>query len=312
MILIGSRALALRAPVALHRSPVDFDWVCTQIEFEDWMEHNSAKVNPTKISLLPEFHKMIVEGSTNCEFEIIHPGTSNELLVDLIKQDSQTIETSFGLIPTLDLLFTIKDSHKYKKFHQSALGFWKTAIDWHSMASMGACVRQEYQDFATLRREESYAGQRHPKLNVSKDNFFKDDGIVYQYNHDDIHRAVMLHPKPAYEYYLVPGEEVKCSKDLFFQVSEDIRLSGAVEEGLTLALERSLVAHPNVWTPDFAFKFAYAKVCTSITSGFFRKYCFENLPAAMKLYRERYQDYFERFQQALAEGRVRPFDGSKY
>jgi G:T/U-mismatch repair DNA glycosylase len=312
MILIGSRALSLRCSLALRRKPVDFDWVCTQEEFDTWMETSSAKVNPTKVYPLPDFHKMIVEGSTNCEFEIMQPGTSSELLRDLVEHDKDSFQTPFGWVPTVNLLFTIKDSHKYKKFQHSANGFWKTAMDWHTMKRLGAQVLPEYQAFAKLRQEEAYAGQKHPKLNVSKDAFFKDDSVEYRYDHDDIHRAVMKHERPAYEYYLAPGEQVKCSKDSFFQVSEDIRLHGAVQEAVTLALERSLIPHPGVWTPDFAFKFAYAKVCTSITSGFFRKYCFENLPQAIRLYNEQYTNYHQSFLQALEAGKVKPFTGSKY
>ena len=63
MILIGSRALALRAPGALSRKPLDFDWCSTKQEFDTWMETNSHKVSPTKVYELPEFHKWIVEGT---------------------------------------------------------------------------------------------------------------------------------------------------------------------------------------------------------------------------------------------------------
>ena len=175
MILIGSRALKLRSNNVLSRAPLDFDWVCTQEEYEAWMDKNAAKLNPTKVYPLPEFHKMIVEGSTNCEFEIIQPGSSNELLQQLVEGNTESIETPFGWIPSVDLLFTIKDSHKYKKFHLSSNGFWKTAMDWHTMRRLGASVRPEYQAFSKLRQKETY-NYAHPKLNVNKDDFFKDDG----------------------------------------------------------------------------------------------------------------------------------------
>src|SRR5271165_7693485 len=85
MILIGSRALALRCPQALGRKPLDFDFLCSKKEFDVWMEKNSYKVNPTKVYELPEFHKFIVESATTpCEFEIITPGTSSELLAGLV------------------------------------------------------------------------------------------------------------------------------------------------------------------------------------------------------------------------------------
>ena len=179
MILVGSRALALRAPSALFRKPLDFDWICTQAEYEAWMEKNSAKVQPKKIYAEngKSFHKMIVEGSTNLEFEIIQAGTSSEILQKLVEGNSESLETPFGWVPTFDLLFTIKSSHKFLK---NSPHFWKTLVDYHVMKKMGATVRPEYQEFLSLREKETY-NYTHPKLNVSKDNFFKDDGLVYTF-----------------------------------------------------------------------------------------------------------------------------------
>jgi hypothetical protein len=308
MILIGSRALALRAPMALQRKPCDFDWICTQQEYEVWMEKNAAKLNPTKVYPLPEFHKMIVEGSTNCEFEIIQSGNSNELLVDLVEKDPETIETPFGKIPNLDLLFAIKDSHKYKKFHLSANGFWKTAMDWHTMKRLGPSVRPEYQEFSKLRQKETY-NYAHPKLNVGKDDFFKDDGISYVFDHDTIHQSVARFEHPAYTYYMEDGAQVNCSKKKFFEIDQSIRLAGVVEEAAVLAIERSLVPHPGTWTPEYAWKFALAKVCSSITSGWFRAFGYEHLPEVLKLAPV---GYWNKFRADVEEGLVKPFTGSKY
>lgn len=312
MILIGSRALALRAPLLLQRKPLDFDFVCTKPEFDSWLENNISKLGSPEVYEMPEFHKWIVKGSSICEFEIITPCTSSELLVDLVNADKDTIDTPFGKIPSVDLLFTIKDSHKYKKFNFQSNGFWKTTIDWHMMNHVGAKVRPEYAAFHKLRKAEAYAGQKHPKLNVSKDNFFKDDGLEYKYDHDSLHESVKLFDRPAYTYYLKDNEPVLCDKNKFFSVSEDIRLAGGVEEGLTLALERSLIPHDGVWSPDQAFKFACAKVASSITSGFFREYCFNNIFNILKLYNNTSKNYYEKFKEDVKTGLVKPFTGTKY
>ncbi len=306
MILIGSRAMALRMPQILKRQPVDFDWVCTLDEYQEWMKKNSDKVNPTKMYELPEYNKFIVEGTTNCEFEIIKPDTSNELLADLVSKDPDTFETPFGKIPSLDLLFTIKDSHKYKKFGDSPNHFWKNTLDWHRMNSIGAKVRPEYQEFLKLREKETYT-YLHPKLNTTKDQFFQDDGIKYEVEHDDIHESVKRFDKPAYAYYLKDDEEVLCDKSKFFNISHSIRIAGVVEEAATLAIERSLIPH-GTWTAKQAWVFALAKVCTSITSGWFRKFAFENVFEVLNNYPE---GYWEKFQQDRASGKVRPFSGKK-
>lgn len=49
MILVGSRALKLRAPMLLKRDPLDFDWVSSMDEYESWLNKNSYKINPKSI-----------------------------------------------------------------------------------------------------------------------------------------------------------------------------------------------------------------------------------------------------------------------
>lgn len=305
MILIGSRALSLRAGQLLTRKPLDFDFVCTMEEYEQWMDKNSSKLNPTKIYPEKGGQKMIVEGATNCEFEIITPGTSTEMLRNLVEGSPESIETSFGWVPSLDMLFTLKSSHKYLK---NSPHFWKTMVDYQVLKRAGCTVRPEYQEFFKLRQKETY-NYAHPKLNQSKDGFFADDSIHYEVEHDDIHESVKRLDKPAYCYYLKDGEEVQCDKNKFFNAGREVQMSGVIEEAAVLAIERSLIPHPGVWTPQFAWKFALSKVCSSITSGWFREFAYDNALEILKMYPE---GYWEKFQQDRAAGLVRPFSGKKY
>lgn len=300
MILIGSRALMLRAPKALMRAPVDFDWICTQEEFDTWVKEQSHKVEPTKIYPLNDGKKMIVEGRTNCEFEIIQPSSSSELLQSLVMNDKHSLHTSFGLIPNLDLLFTIKSSHKYLK---NSPYFWKTFLDYHVMKKMGASIRPEYQEFFKLREKETYT-YKLPNLNQDKKNFFSDDGLQYVWDHDSIHKAVAIFDKPAYLYYAKDNAEVQSDKAKFFACERAIQLAGVVEEAATLAIERSLVPHPGVWTPEYAWRFALSKVCSSITSGWFRSFAYENGMEIVKLYPT---NYWDKFQAGIKSGLVKPY-----
>lgn len=303
MLLIGSRALSLQAPRLLGRQPQDFDFVCTREEFDKWLELNSAKVKPKKV--YPEKNKMIVEGASNCEFEIIEPGTSSEMMHNLVVGDPETLDTPFGLVPNVDMLFTIKTSHRYLR---NSPHFWKTVVDYHVLKRAGAKVRPEYKEFLKLREKETYT-YKHPKLNVTKNDFFQDDGIQYVWDHDDIHKSVAIGERPAYTYYLKDGAQVDCDKQKFFALPQEVRLNGVVEEAAVLAIERSLVPHPGVWTPEFAWKFALAKVCSSITSGWFREFGYEHLPEILKMRPTR---YWEKFQEDCSAGKVKPFTGSKY
>jgi|SRR5579885_1297964 len=309
MILIGSRALALRASQALLRKPVDFDFVCTMEEFENWRSANSEKAGTEKVypvnALDGSIKKMVAEGKTNCEFEIIRPGTSSEMLVQMVEADSETIETPFGKVPNFDLLFTLKTSHRYLK---NSPHFWKTLVDYHVMKKLGAQVRPEYKDFLKLREKETYT-YSHPKLNVNKDSFFADDNIQYVYDHDTIHESVALYGKPAYTFYMKDGAQVQTDKAKFFACDRKIQLAGVIEESAVLAIERSLVPHPGVKSPEQAWRFALSKVCSSITSGWFREFAYENALEILKLYPE---GYWDKFQKDVASGLVKPYTGQKY
>lgn len=303
MILMGSRALALRAPQLLGRKPLDFDFCCSKAEFDSWMESNAYKVSPTKV--YSEKNKMIVEGKTNCEFEIVGGQPSTQMMIDLVESDPDTFDTPFGKVPSLDMLYTIKTSHRFLK---NSPHFWKTLADYHIMKRAGAKVRSEFQDFLKIREKETY-NYAHPKLNVKKNDFFKDDNIQYVWDHDDIHKSVARYEAPAYTYYLKDGAQVDCDKNKFFSLDEKYRLAGVVEEAAVLAIERSLVPHPGVWTPEYAWRFALSKVCSSITSGWFRAYAYDHAPEILKLYP---QGYWEKFQEDVKSGLIKPFTGSKY
>ena len=308
MLMIGSRAASLRMP-NFPRKCVDFDWICTKEEFDSWLNKNQEKVGATKIYELPEFNKWIVEGQTNCEFEIIKPGTSAELLDKLVKEDPETLETPFGLVPSISAIFAIKDSHKYKKFEtpRGCANWYKHAIDWHMMRNAGAEIKPEYQEFVKLRSKETYTNKL-PKLNVNKDEFFNGDGVNYVYDHDSIHRSVALFSQPAYTMYMKDGEQVMCDKDKFFSLPREVQLAGIIEESSVLAIERAMVPH-GIWSAKYAWTFALSKVCSSITSGWFRKFGYDNLLEILNMYPE---NYWENFQKDVASGKVILFSGKKY
>ena len=123
-----------------------------------------------------------------------------------------------------------------------------------------------------------------------------------KFDHDSLHLAVALQDKPAYQYYAIEGEEVLSSKDKFFnECDEHIRLCGVYEESCVLALERAVVPH-NVH-PDKAFKMALMKVCSSITSGWFREYAYDHIDDVLKMYDGQ---YVNKFKKGLEDGVVKP------
>lgn len=301
MILIGSQALKIMAPQLLQREPRDFDFISTQKEAEDFI---SKRLDSFE-KIYKKGNKLIAEGEVPCEFELLEESPTAQMYHELVMAEQPITLGEFGSVPSLNLLFTLKASHKYLK---NSPHFWKNVMDYHKMKAVGAVVKEEYKPFLKAREKATYV-YSHPKLNVSKKDFFKDDNIQYVYDHDSIHVAVKHLDRPAYTYYMVDGAEVQTSKKKFFEVDELVRLYGVLEESYVLALERSQIPHAGKLSPKNSFSIAISKVCTSITSGWFREYAYENIFKVLKMYSD---DYVQRFEEGLNAGVVKPFTGELY
>ena len=201
-------------------------------------------------------------------------------------------------------------SHRFKK---NSIHFHKTMNDILLMRKNGGVITEDLWDIFVKREKETY-NYNHPKLNVSKENFFKDDNILYKYDHDSIHTTLSILVKPAYTYFLKEGSEVLTSKEKFFNVDENVRLYAVLEESLVLALERSLIPYNFEPDPEKMFLFALNKVCTSITSGYFRQYAYDNYHKVIEIFKSYNKSnwYVEKFKEGLNKGLVLPFKGNIY
>lgn len=237
------------------------------------------------------------------EAEIAWSGSLGEQLLQYIVDSPETRSLSRGqYVAPPDVLLALKLSHRYLR---NSPHFLKTMHDIWLLRRAGAKVGQELQKWVAAREKETY-NYVHPKLNVSKADFFKDDAIKYVYEHDDIHRAVQHLDRPAYEFFRLADREVLTSREKFLACDRKIQLYAVLEEAYVLAIERSLVPFPGVLTNREAFLKALEKVCTSITSGWFREFAWENYFNVDALY----DDYFyNRFLRGVTLGLVRPYQG---
>ena len=261
MLVVGSSA------VNLGRKPKDRDLICTWKEFEE-----SYKGLPKWP--INEGKTWIVESDgMKWEHEIAWPGSTGEELLEILN-----VKEGDTTLADLDVVYTMKMSHRFLK---NSPHFHKTMRDIHFLRKQGAEIFD--QTWYSARVAETYSYE-HPNLDRTKEEFFVDE---YKFDHDLVHEAVAIGSKPAYEWYKIPGEEVKCSKTLFESQTEWVRLNGVYEEAAVLSIERSLVPFQDqAPDPDLVFAYALMKVCSSITSGWFREYAWENYDRVLELFEE--------------------------
>lgn len=325
MLVIGSAALEYHG-LLIDRTPADTDHICTFEQFQKWTRENKAVIKHCTPLSDTKFHVVTKDGWNN-EFEIAWEGTAARALLDVYGGEG---------VASVDWLYALKMSHRYLR---NSSHFAKTMRDIkllreHISPDAQLIIDSEW---FKQRERETYT-YKHPKLDVSKQEFFDGDGVPYVYDHDSIHLTVALTESeryvrtggpstpgrltsygklvkttyPAYTFYMKDGSEVMTSRDKFYSVPERIRLYGVYEETCVLALERSQIpftlGKEGGPTPRESFMKALEKVCTSITSGWFREYAWENYDKVIDLYEQMGEDdYVQRF--IANQHLLKPFEG---
>jgi hypothetical protein len=315
MLVIGSQAMRHHFPEA-GIVPNDTDIIGTMKEFRTWSRgFEKGDIVLCKPLSATKMHVRTKDG-WNYEFEIAGDQTTNERLLDRYSTGS-----SMTFAP-LEVLLMLKLSHRYRR---NSPHFLKTMRDIQKLRAAGVVLDEWLQEVLVQREAETYT-YAHPKLDVSKSAFFDGDGVPYIYDHDTIHLTQAMtyvsddfhinneglewlgRHVPAYTFYMKDGAAVMTSKDKFFAVDEVIRLRGVYEESCVLALERSQIPFPEA-SPRKSFEYALMKVCTSITSGWFREFAWENYNKVLDIYEKEGEDgYLKRFN--ANKHLLKPYNGS--
>lgn len=297
MLLIGSFALE-KQNVKLGRYPGDVDYICTLEQFQSWVKGNKESIKKCVPLSDTKFH-VVRDSGMNYEFEIAWEGTAARQLLDIYCGEG---------VASVDWCYALKMSHRYLK---NSVHFLKTMRDIQFLRNL---ISEDAQliiesEWFKQREAETYT-YKHPKLDVSKDEFFTGDGVQYVYDHDEIHKVVAIACTPAYTKYMQDGEQVMTSREKFFEIDQQTRLLGGLEESMVLALERSQIPHGDKEdgpSARWSFEMALMKVCSSITSGYFREFCWEHYNDIMKMYEELGETwYVDRFKEAVQNGEILP------
>ena len=270
MLIVGSRS-GVDLGREIDYSETDWDYISTWKQYQTEaalpeLEGSKYPINEGKTWVIKSEYNGIHE------YEIAWPGSTGDSLLTLLDAREGRHAADANVI------YTLKMSHRFLK---NSPHFYKTMEDIRYLRANGATIFNE--EWYQARIAETYHYE-HPNLDRSKDEFFVDE---YEYDHDDVHKVVAVWGAPAYESYKVPGEEVKCSRELFEALPVAVRLNGVYEEASVLSIERSLVPFADQ-NPDpvKVFRFALMKVCSSITSGWFREFAWENHDRVLELFED--------------------------
>jgi hypothetical protein len=177
---------------------------------------------------------------------------------------------------TLEGLAAIKRSHLWRDWF-----FDKHITQYHKHLRPYFKESQFYFDRIALTKEAFRQGN--PSLKRTNKEFF-DDPVKKVYDHDWLHELVAYEDAPMYTRLKRDDSLAWCEKDLWGQLDDTRKLRCVAEETYVIAIERFMV--PNQWefSPKQAYHTALKKVCTTLTSGWFRDYALDNYPEVMALF----------------------------
>lgn len=289
MYIIGSRALVAHIPNAIsdeRKNRADFDIMMTVEQYDKWYEKNNEYI----VRLIPKTKyksnavlqrdsiKQVFEIETNILPSVEHVckrGSKGQPMV------ADAFGNAYEALPLADLYAT-KKAHIHYPIH-----FEKNVQDYlylnNKIKELGLTPDTRY---AWLRRKETAkrVNAKTPKLNMTNSEFFSDKHykVKYYVVHDDIHEAVKHLDRPIYEMMKNDLEMAMCSEKLWNVLTYNQQLMCVLEESYVIAFERYILRGDNDYFK--AFKSALERVCTTLTSGWFREFALHNYNAAIKAY----------------------------
>jgi len=125
--------------------------------------------------------------------------------------------------------------------------------------------------------------QLKPNLNLTVDLFF-DDAVQKKYSHDYLHELFAYEDRPMYTKLQINPELAKCELNLWDNLSYRQKVKCVAEETQVIATERFLVPKDWEYPAKAAYMKALQKVCTTLTSGWFRDFALDNYPSVVELF----------------------------
>jgi hypothetical protein len=302
MIIIGSTALAdhCRFLGIEFRCPQDLDIMCTCTEMIEFCKQFNEPLESLNNS-----HYIVYNppGFRAIEFQVSEVSPATAAYIAGRKESNSAIEV-YGkpiTLASIDMLYSLKRSHRFLARH------WEKHIrDYHLLKNLvgGADSMPE---ITKMKTEETKHTKHSPSLNKSKDEFFKDDVSNHTFEHDEIHHVMAHREWPMFTYIADnTSGTVKSSKEKFFELTYEQQIQCVLEEAYVIALERGILPMlyegKKLADAKSAFQWSMMRICTTLTSGWFRDFSVE---AYMDICTQYNPNYVDKFLKAVDNGYIK-------
>ena len=260
-LIVGSRALGIR-------EADDIDVICYSKDILPTVDGQYSKNN----KIFSFYHKGI-----RVECLLADDDESLQFIMELEKDNWR----SFASIETL---YVLKQGHisvpspkweLHMQDFQYLLNLLRAGLrSWSEDSFNKACLLHTKTTKERLKRDT-------PKLKgMSKSKFF-DDAVVKYVDHDRIHEWMAIEEEPAYKLMQLPGNDIQCEHDLFYnKMTHSQRMYAVMEEARVITCERGLIPKIIKFGSDTihrddvlsTYKWALMRICTTLTSGWFREF----------------------------------------
>jgi Holliday junction resolvase len=285
MIIIGSKALNYH--VKDYSIPNDSDFIGTERDILAYCYNNNIVIEKKSYKNLTLYC-----GKDNLnryyEFEVAEKGRSSyDYLQVMNDMEGRLIYAS------LEILFSLKKSHI-----NFEIKFDKHIKEYHYLKKL--LNDDKLKEITTKRYNETKErlNIKLPKINQTVHSFFTESQSIINriYEHDDIHRIVAHGDKPAYFKIQPDTTMVWCSKLMWNKLQEQEKIEMVLEEAYVISLERKLIPMlfqgGNIHSTNSAFKWALMRICTTLSSGYFKEFAVNNYYEIVANYNPNFVDKF--------------------
>lgn len=178
-------------------------------------------------------------------------------------------------------LSLVKRSHLHRdlSFDKHITHYWKYLEPWSKLWNSSDLAFLAERTQMTLEKFP----QLKPNLNQSVESFF-DDAVHKRYDHDYLHELFAYEDRPMYTKLQINPELARCERNLWDNLSYRQKVKCVAEETQVIATERFLVPKDWEYPAKAAYMKALQKVCTTLTSGWFREFALDNYPSVVELF----------------------------